>query len=196
MLKKLYGIDIPLRTEYCRYFNSKPVSILEPYTNMYVRFKGCNSKCDFCEYINSANNFNIKKYEKILIHIVKNIKLNRFNFTGGEPTMDYEKFKDVFDITNGILDKSTKITINTNGVNLAKLVDDKSIINRVLNISLSRHHYDDNKNNEIFNSNNIGKDEIKDIQKSIKKKDILNFTCNLINNYIDNKEEVYELPRH
>ena len=54
----------------------------------------------------------------------------------------------------------------------------------------------DNKNNEIFNSNNIGKDEIKDIQKSIKKKDILNFTCNLINNYIDNKEEVYELPRH
>jgi len=187
---KLYDTDVLLKTEYCLLFGKKQDDVEIPYINMYVRFKGCNAKCAFCEYMDTADNFDIDKYKEILEYIVSKVRLKRFNFTGGEPTLNYDKFKEVFDVTDSILKKDTELTINTNGLNLRKLSEDKDIVNRVDCLSLSRHHYDDDKNDEIFGVNIIDNEEIKDIQSKIKRKSILNLTCNLINGYIDNSEDV------
>jgi len=142
--------------------------------------------------MDSAKKFDMDKYKDVLEYVSNKIKIKNFNLTGGEPTLNYDKFKKVFDMSNDILDKKVNITINTNGINLDRIVDDEDIIERVDSISLSRHHYIDKKNNDIFETDIISNKEIKKIQKKIKNKDILNFTCNLIKGQIDNKYDVYK----
>jgi len=189
---KLYDTEIDIKTETCRFLGRKPQEIIDPYLNMYTMFKGCNANCKFCSYMDKAKRFDIIKYQEVLEYVVKNVRLNKLNLTGGEPTLNYDLFKEVYDITVGIIDKSTVLTINTNGINLHRLVEDKSIIDRVNSIGLSRHHYLDERNNNIFETNVITNDEIKKLQKKMKNKSIINFSCNLIKGQIDSKEEVHK----
>jgi len=189
---KLYNTEISTRMETCGFLGRKPIKIDEPYLNMYTMFKGCNAKCEFCSYMDKAKKFNIDKYKEVLEYVVKNVKLKKFNLTGGEPTLNYDLFKEVYDITNSLLDKRTELTINTNGINLHKLVEDKSISDRVNCISLSRHHYLNESNNDIFGVDLITNEEIKSLQKKMKKKDTITISCNLIKGYIDSKGEVHK----
>jgi len=186
---KIYNKNIKLRTHYCSLNNMKPSKIEEQYMNLYVRFKGCNARCSFCEYYNNASDFNIKKFEKILKYLKKKIRIRKLNFTGGEPTMNFEKFKEVYDISMSILsDSVSEVTINTNGINLEKLMDN---VNEHDIISLSRHHYNNEKNNEIFKTNIITNEEIIKLQSKRNRK-TLSITCNLSNGYIDNKDDIYK----
>jgi molybdenum cofactor biosynthesis enzyme MoaA len=141
--------------------------------------------------MDKAEKFNIDKYKEILEYINSNIIINNFNFTGGEPTLNYHLFKEVFDMTHKILKYNKKITIHTNGINLDKLMTDKQIFDNLYHISLSRHHYNYRKNIKIFKTDSIPTNtEIKKLQSGIKNKNILNFSCNLINDYIDNNNEI------
>jgi len=186
---KIYNKIININDHYCQLNNNPLVKIDKPYINLSIRFKGCNANCDFCTYMDSAANFNFDKYIEILEYLNNTIHINNFNFTGGEPTLNYKKFKNIFNETTKIIKKS-KITIHTNGLNLDKLMTDKNIYNNLYHISLSRHHYDNEKNNEIFKTNTISNKNIKKLQKNIKNKNILNLSCNLIKNYIDNDNEI------
>jgi organic radical activating enzyme len=189
---KLYDTILNIRDNYCQLFNYPITKIDNPYINLTIRFKGCNANCNFCTYMNSANNFNFDKYKNIINYIVndKKIPINNFNFTGGEPTLNFDLFKEVYDITTKIVKKETKITIHTNGLNLDKLMTNKSIYEKLYHISLSRHHYNDDINNNIFKTTTISNKDIKKLQKKIKNKNILNLSCNLIKGYIDNNEDI------
>jgi len=189
---KLYNTEIDIKTETCTFLGRKSLKVNEPYISMYTMFKGCNAKCEFCSYMDQAKKFNVDKFKEILEYVVKNVKLKKFNLTGGEPTLNYDLFKEVYDITNSILDKRTELTINTNGINLHKLVEDKSITDRVDCISLSRHHYLNERNNDIFETDVITNEEIKEFQGKMKKKDVMTITCNLIKGQIDSKDEVHK----
>ena len=164
---------------------------------MHVRFYGCNAKCKFCEYANTADkSFDIDKYLNNLKYIQSKIVIRKINFTGGEPTLDFDKFRDIFIATDNTIDKRTEITINTNGIHIEDIVNDDIISNRVNNISLSRHHYEDNINNEIFGTPTPSKEKIKSLQSKMKNKDVLNLSCNLMNGYIDNRQKVYDYLDH
>jgi molybdenum cofactor biosynthesis enzyme MoaA len=190
---KLYDTVINIKDHYCQLFNYPISKIDKPYINLSIRFNGCNANCDFCTYMNSASNFfNIDKYKNILNYIVneKKIPINNFNFTGGEPTLKYDLFKETIDITTKIIKKNSNITIHTNGLNLDKLMSDKTIYNNINHISLSRHHYNDDINDQIFKTKTINNKDIKKLQEKIKNKNILNLSCNLIKGYIDNDNDI------
>jgi len=190
MKVKIYDTDIELKTHYCSLNNIKPSKIDKQYVNLYIRFKGCNARCSFCEYYNDALDFNIEKFKEVLSHVISKIDIRKLNFTGGEPTMDFDKFKEIYDITMDIIgDKVSEITINTNGINLDKLLLNT---NKYDTISLSRHHYDDNKNDEIFKTTIITSKEI----KRLNNRKTLNLTCNLSKGYIDNKDDIYKYLEH
>jgi len=192
---KIYDTDIKLRTHYCSLNNMSPLEIKDQYINLYVRFKGCNARCSFCEYYDNASLFNVNKYIEILKYLINKIDIRKLNLTGGEPTLDYDKFLNIFNLTNDIINNKVELTINTNGLNLDKIVKNPDIVNRCV-ISLSRHHYDDNKNDEIFKSKMITSDEIIDLQKINPNKNSLNITCNLSKGYIDNIDEIYKFLEH
>lgn len=189
---EIFGKDIPLRTHYCQLFNKERTKVWSPYINLYVRFKGCNAKCEFCEFYDNANKFNHDKYEMILKEISEKIRINKVNFTGGEPTINYEQFKKAWNVTKNYTSPHTFYTINTNGLNLERLVDDEEIMERVGNISLSRHHYDDEKNNEIFKTTTPTKEIITKCQSKIENKNTLNLTCNMIKGYIDSEKDIFK----
>jgi len=188
---ELFGKQIPIRTHYCKFFDSKPAPLKEQYLNIYVRAKGCNAKCEFCEYYDDASNFNYEKYLYILKEIKDKILIKKFAFTGGEPTLNYNQFRETIKLTRKHYPDTTFV-LNSNGLNLTKLKDDTETYNEINSISLSRHHYSDEINNKILGFKSISKDDIKIIQENSKNKTLINVSCNLIKGYIDSKEEVYK----
>ena len=51
---ELFGKNIPIRTHYCHIFGKENREVDEPYVNLYVRSKFCNSKCKFCTFAEDA----------------------------------------------------------------------------------------------------------------------------------------------
>jgi len=178
MLINLYGKEIELRDNYCSLNNLKPLPIEKPYINLYVRmFSWCNAACPFCVYRDGYNTFNFNKFADILNYLKTKVEIRKVSFTGGEPTSS-------INLLNNLIKKVRNITpfivVNTNGFNIKEL-----LINDVNSIALSRHHYDDDKNNAIFKTKMLSK---KDIQNLNLKN--LHLSCNIIKGQIDSRVEI------
>lgn len=186
----LFGKEISIRSHYCKFYDNELEPITEPYVNIYVRSKGCNAKCKFCEFADTASIFDYDKYLYILNEIKDKVKIKKFSFTGGEPTLNYKQFQNLVKITRENY-KDSAFVLNSNGLNLDKLTTDLETYNEIDSIALSRHHYLDKKNNEILGFKSASKKELKIIQENSKNKNILHLSCNLIKGYIDSKEEIY-----
>ena len=182
---KLFGKEIPLRTHFCQEYDEEPIKIGEPYISIYVRFKGCNAKCKFCEFQSDAASFNEEKFEHVLREIKSNIFISKISFTGGEPTLNYPLFRRVVDIAEKISPVSSFV-LNSNGHNLNKVLTDDI---RVDNISLSRHHYIDKINNDILGFKSISANQIKEYNDRLP--GLIHLSCNLIKGYIDTRERAY-----
>lgn len=188
---ELFGKQIPVRSHYCKFYDYDPKPLPEPYVNIYVRSKGCNAKCKFCEFYNDASPFNFEKYLYILNEVKDKVRIKKFAFTGGEPTMNYKQFQKIVNITKKHLPNSARV-LNTNGYNLDVFKNDEEIFSSIDSISLSRHHYQDKLNNEILGFKSAPKKLLKQIQAENLDKNILHLSCNLIKGYIDSKEEIYK----
>lgn len=142
----------------------------------------CNAKCKFCS--NSCN----KDLGKLDLDFLKNIldkvseKVSRFSISGGETLINIKELEKLLKLLNNY---NKRITLNTNGTFLKQNI---KILNKynIESIQLSRHHYDDVKNNEVFEIETLNFDEI----NSLNVKADLRINCLLIKNYIDSKKEV------
>ena len=155
---KLFDKEVILKTHYCGYNGNLPEKIEEPYINLYIQLKGCDAKCSFCEFMDSAQSFNIIKFEDNLLKLKDQIKINKVSITGGEPTLNYKLLYDILFIVKKHL-PDVFLVMNTNGYNLKKL-DSDNLISKFDSISVSRHHYDENINNSIFKTNTLTNNEL------------------------------------
>lgn len=187
---ELFGKQIPIRTHYCSLFGKTPHPVEEPYISIYVRYKGCNARCNFCIWYDDANPFDESKWEKVLTETISKIRVKKIAFSGGEPTMNWKRFKRVLKLTKDI-SPNTSIVVNTDGLHLKRLFEDESI-ELINSVSLSRHHYNDEINNQIFKCKTPSSDTIREVQRLSSNKDILHLSCNLIKGYIDNKDEIFK----
>ena len=145
----------------------------------------CNANCEFCSN-GTKNNYkklDLEELKKILDEISPNIR--RISISGGEPLIDLEEIDKLLELVNmyGI-----KTTMNTNGTNLLKAQDILNKYENLYSIHLSRHHYEDDKNNEIFKTKVIPFEDLKKLE--LKPKFFIN--CLLIEGYIDSKEKVVD----
>lgn len=178
MLINLYGKEIELRDNYCSLNNLLPWPIERPYINLYVRVcSWCNAKCSFCVYRNGLNTFNFNKFMDILNHLKSKVEIRKISFTGGEPTSSVNLLNNLIKRVRNI---TPFIVVNTNGFNIKKL-----LINDINSIALSRHHYDDSKNNAIFKTKTLTKKEIQNLDLKN-----LHLSCNVIKGQIDSKKEI------
>lgn len=143
----------------------------------------CNAKCEFCC---NAHNKSFEKldlnYLKEALDVVSN-NVSRIAISGGEPMINS---KDLEDLLNIVDSYGVPITINTNGSFLMKNVDLLNKYKNIESIQLSRHHYDDNLNNEIFKIKTIGIYEVNELNIN----PLIGINCLLIKGYIDSFEEV------
>jgi organic radical activating enzyme len=186
MKVKLFNKEIELRDKYCSLNKYPATDIKTPYINLYVQFNGCNANCKFCEYKNSAKPFNLEKFEKVLKELSEQIKIRKISLTGGEATIN----KDFYKVTDIVSQYDSFLVVNTNGTNL-KEIKEKGYIDKFNSIALSRHHYNDELNNEILGVESVSTQEL--IDMNLKN---IHFSCNLQKDYINSDIEVYKYLDH
>ena len=152
----------------------------------------CNGHCKFCCNSKSDDyNFSFEKFKEMFLELQPVLPIDQVSFTGGEPTL----FAKIVDVMQWIRTQDPKIGfhINTNGSNLSLLKEIADVGN--VDIRLSRHHYDDKTNAEIFGSTHIPTlDQLQNLGLR------LLIHCNLMQGYIDSPQEctnfIYHMATH
>ena len=186
-----FNKTISIKSHYCSINGFHGEEIKDPYINLYIQLKNCNASCKFCEYKETAEDFDFGEFEKILIELGKSgVIVNKISITGGEPTMKIRTLSSIVSLVKNHF-PSTFLVMNTNGFNLIKM-HKYDMIKSFDSISLSRHHYDDKKNDEILGFDTLKSYELKELISYYKNKEIFHFSCNLIKGFIDSKEEIHK----
>lgn len=195
MQYKLGDTMIDLKDQTCIMSGPYISGKLNPQINLYIRATNlCNCKCRFCEYHGENTVFNIEEFERVIKTLSIQGIIGKIQITGGEPTL----CPDIYNIVRILRDNFPNhfIGINSNGTNIETLV---SLSNKLLNgndgvsnIAISRHHYDDEINKEIFGNNNIpNKEELRKFIDTVGTEKI-HISCNIQKNYIGSLTEMYK----
>jgi MoaA/NifB/PqqE/SkfB family radical SAM enzyme len=161
--------------------------VKDPYVNIYVKVtEKCQAKCKFCEFCSQENTeFDLHKFYYVMSELQKKIIINKISFTGGELSLDIDNFKSILIKTKEVSPKSF-IVANTNGYNISELMD----MDEIDSVALSRHHYNERKNSEIFGINSFINIPTNNELNNLHNKHKIHFSCNLVKGYIDSYEEM------
>lgn len=185
---EIFGKQIKLKEYNCDFFERSGEKITEPSVYLYIQTKGCNSRCEFCEYYDLANDFNFDKFEKVLGEISSKIRIKKFGITGGEPTLNWGNFTRIISLCKQYNTQS-EFSLNTNGARWYELFN-SGVYKDFHFISLSRHHYNWVINNEILKSQSPNSRDIIESTKIQVHPLQIQLKCNLISGYIDSTEEI------
>lgn len=188
---ELFGKNISIRSRGCLLMDN----LYEPMTanvNLFVKVtNGCNARCAFCS--NGKNracchSFDHSKLNSIIQEIRdKGIKIKSLNITGGEPSLVPGTVLRILDDCSEGKASYIPVHLNTNGLSheARKLM----VHPRLSSVSLSLHHYDRVKLEEIYGC------EIREDFFDFSDIDIerTTFSCNLIKGYINNPTEARKM---
>lgn len=153
----------------------------------YINVTGdCNGNCGFCsnKQINphEKGDLDLNKLQNILDQI--HTKISRLSISGGETLKYPKKLEELLNLLSGY---HRRITLNTNGSFLKQNID---LLNRydIESIQLSRHHYNDEENNNIFRTKTISIKDIPFVKNELNAD--LRINCLLIKNHIDSADKV------
>lgn len=188
---KIFNRNILIKKTSCNTVGL-PGHPIAPSVNLFVKVtKGCNAHCPFCSNAGCQSPTSPFDVEKLIciIHELKsqNIIVNRVNITGGEPSVVSPLVIRILEAVEKERFDDVHLHLNTNGITAqAQLLMQHP---RWDSISMSLHHYDMKRLEELygcaipaepFGLEGIGKQKV-------------NFSCNLIKGYIDNRDEVKKM---
>lgn len=112
---------------------------------------GCNAECPFCFNNNKTKPKSCSEI-KFIIGLWERLRLlpkqfYQISITGNEPMLS-PYINGVMEVCKEAKNEYTNILLTTNGTNLLK--NPQRIIDGVHHINISRHHYDEKKNKDIF----------------------------------------------
>lgn len=191
MYFKILGKDVAIKSLGCNVNNTPPQPI-PPCVNLYIKVTdSCNANCLFCS--NSWErtkkvSFDFSRFWIFIDELInRGIIINRFNITGGEPTLRRDL---VFDILEGMENpKYSRIHIHLNSNGLRPISKNIMRHPRINSISLSLHHFDLKKISEIYGAE-LAKDYLEFDDFILKK---LNLSCNLIKGFIDSAQKIEQM---
>ena len=193
----IFGQELMVRDELC---SSSPNKIVkgEPSLRLYIKLSDkCNANCKFCANSSSCDygEIDFKKLEYVIKYLLSKNYLHGISITGGEPLLDYNKLFQLLDLIYNIK-PDMEVAISTNGTNLLKLLE-YSKVNNLESIHISRHHYDDSINQEIFKSKKVATSkDIATLQEKLKDKKIININTLVMKDYISNLDEIKKMLDH
>ena len=172
----LFGKDVQLQSHFCSPTGGVECG-LKKY-NLYIEAGGvCPAKCSFCPGYKNKHCVNNDKLQYVISHLSEKDLINRVSITGAEPFV-YEDLDGILDLVRGY-----EVSINTSSFGLQKVASlkNRSIIS---DIHVSRHHYDDNMNRNVFGINVLSGKELKELDIP------LSLSCNLIKGKIDSADQI------
>lgn len=188
---KLFDQELIVKNELCSE-NPNDLKLGKSKLRLYVKpTDTCNAKCPFCANENSKDygNIDLEYLEFVINYLLSLDRLHGISITGGEPLTNPDKLFEMLDLIYR-LNMDMEVQISTNGYNLLKLLEYQDI-NKLESIHISRHHYNDDINYEIFGSNSVASsDDISLLQEQLIDKKIININTLVMKDYISNLEEI------
>ena len=187
---ELFGQTVKIKNYFCSY-NQEKFEKADVRINLYIKINdACNGKCKFCSNNGLKDNgkLDLDKLKETLIYLNEKDIINRISVTGGEPLLNIELLNKVLNLVFSV-NPNFLVTFNTNGYNLKSILNLDSI-DKIEGIHISRHHYNDKINNDIFGLETASNDEIKYVMNKLKNKKLLRLNCLLMKDYIGNSQEV------
>lgn len=153
----------------------------------------CAAACPFCIAGNTKRQqfLDIKKLENCLRRLNEENLVRGISLMGGEPFTDVILLNDIIDLVFGIFGESMEVSVTTNGANLHRMHEIK-MLSYLDALHISRHHYDDQRNAQLFGIPVPTKDELSDILHSVKYRDLFVLNCLLLKDYIGTQEDVHK----
>ena len=163
--------------------NNETFDIPDNVISLYVVMtRKCNANCPFCAFKGDDLYVDLDRFFELYNQLQSKCTVHTIHFTGGEPTLQLDKIIQICDYVKSV-NPLVMTSVNTNGFNLLSLQNLKNLDN----IALSRHHYLDEKNYEIFGNKSVAYTRTIEFFGEVEK---LHLSCNLIKGYIDNAVEV------
>jgi organic radical activating enzyme len=188
------NVTTPFKCEDCtRSKLEKPYIIPHPQYILYVYSTSlCNASCKFCSeknYNREEKAFESETLKRDLLLLEKQRLLKKISITGGEPFLNIQRLNSV---VNTIFDTlpQADVSITTNGSFLERIYE-LDALEKISQIHISRHHYDQEINDSIFGIKTATLSEIAELQTKLKP-NALSFNCCLIKDYIDSYREMKE----
>lgn len=162
---------------------------------LYIKITDCcNANCKFCANDTSKDfgEIDFKKLEFVIRYLLDKNILNGISITGGEPMINPTKLNSLINLIFDI-DDSLEVCISTNGYNLKEFASFDRV-NKLESIHISRHHYDDDVNKEIFLSDMVAtRDDILYLQERLDDKRIININTMVMRDYINSLSEIKKM---
>ena len=190
----LFEKTFPVRDYVC---SNEPKRIVSatPALRLYIKATDdCNASCKFCANSSSKDfgKLDFVKLEFVIRYLLEKKILHGISITGGEPMVHPEKINALCNLIYEI-DPNLEVQISTNGLNIKEFKNFDNI-NKLESIHISRHHYLDGRNREIFDSNNIANTiDIKELQEFLDDKKIININTIIMKGYIDSLKEIKKM---
>lgn len=170
--------------------------------NLYIDLcRKCSANCHFCiTKLKTAFAKKVLTATEFLSALDRSLQeLQKVNpsvmIVGGEPTVDREKFVGAMDLIRkyGL----RKPILVTNASNLEPYLDYVNDADRFEHINISRHHYDDRKNNVIFDSQRIPTTQrLREILSRIRNIRSVRFNTMILREGINSYEEVMKFVNY
>jgi len=153
----------------------------------------CEAACPFCIAKNTSEKrfVDIDKLKKCLEKLKAENLVRGVSFTGGEPFTDIKLLNNIINLVFDIFGKSIEISITTNGTNLHRM-HEIEMLSYLDALHISRHHYSDRINSELFGVKVPSKDELSEILHSVSYRDLFVLNCMLLKDYVGTTEEVHK----
>ena len=194
---ELFGQDLVVKNELCT-TNPKEPKEGRAKLRLYIKLTdNCNAHCLFCANAPSCDygKIDFNKLEYVIRYLVSIDRLHGISITGGEPLLEPNKLFQLLDLIYKIK-PDMEVQVSTNGINLLKLLEYPDV-NNLESIHISRHHYEDEVNKEIFRSDRVATaKDIATLQDHLEDKRIININTLVMKDYISNLREIKNMLDH
>ena len=153
----------------------------------------CEATCPFCiaKNTNQKQFVDLVRLEECLKRLYDENLVRGISFTGGEPFTDVKLLNDIINLVYKTFGNSIEVSVTTNGTNLHRM-HEIEMLSYLDALHISRHHYDDRINSELFGVRVPTKDELSEILHSVSYKDLFVLNCMLLKDYIGTQEDVHK----
>lgn len=194
---RIFDQELVVKDELCTTNPLFPKKCM-PQLRLYIKLTdNCNAHCQFCANANSCDygSVDLDKLEYVITYLLSINVLKGISITGGEPLLECHKLFELLDFIYQIK-PDMEVQISTNGINIIKLLDYPDI-NHLESIHISRHHYSDEVNSQIFSSSFVATaDDISSFQEQLENKRIVNINTLVMRDYISDLEEIKKMLDH
>lgn len=153
----------------------------------------CPGQCPFCIAKDTKlhRSLDIDNFRKAMELLAAENRVRGVKITGGEPFYDIKLLNEVVSALYESFGLDLELSISTNGMGLERIREIK-YLEHIEAIHISRHHYDDRINGELFGGAAVPSGaRLKEIVRSISFPDIFVLNCMLLRGYIDSREEAH-----